>query len=268
VTGGFARSVVNFDAGARTPAAGAFTAIGLLIAALFFTPLLRDLPKATLGATIVVAVLSLVDLKAPLRIWRYSKADGAAMIATMAGTLFFGVEAGVTAGVASSLALHLKRTSTPHVAVVGQAPGTEHFRNIARHAVVTDPSVLSLRIDESLYFANARFLEDTIAALVAERPALRHVVLLCSAVNHVDASALESLEAINHRLHDAGVAFHLSEVQGPVMDRLKRSQFLDALTGAVFLTHFGAMSALASETTRGALAMTPDESLFLAERKR
>lgn len=268
VTGGFARSVVNFDAGARTPAAGAFTAIGLLIAALFFTPLLRDLPKATLGATIVVAVLSLVDLKAPLRIWRYSKADGAAMIATMAGTLFFGVEAGVTAGVASSLALHLKRTSTPHVAVVGQAPGTEHFRNIARHAVVTDPSVLSLRIDESLYFANARFLEDTIAALVAERPALRHVVLLCSAVNHVDASALESLEAINHRLHDAGVAFHLSEVKGPVMDRLKRSQFLDALTGAVFLTHFGAMSALASETTRGALAMTPDESLFLAERKR
>ncbi|MEQ8178583.1 MAG: sulfate permease, partial [Amphiplicatus sp.] len=170
VTGGFARSVVNFDAGARTPAAGAFTAIGILVAALVLTPYLHDLPKAVLAATIIVAVLSLVEVRALIRVWRFSKTDFAAMAITIFGTLLFGVEAGVTAGVLASLALHLKRTASPHSAIVGQAPGTEHFRNIDRHEVITSPHILTLRVDESLYFANARFLEDRIAAHIAEQP--------------------------------------------------------------------------------------------------
>jgi len=248
VTGGFARSVVNFDAGAETPAAGIFTAIGIALATLFLTPLLANLPQATLAATIIVAVLSLVNVEAIRRVWTYSHADFAAMAATILGTLFVGVEAGVVIGVVLSLLLHLYRTSRPHMAVVGQVPGTEHFRNVERHAVITSPEVLSLRVDESLYFANTRYLEDRIAELVAERPELKHVVLLCSAVNAIDASALESLEEINHRLKDAGITFHMSEVKGPVMDRLGRSNFLDDLTGRVFLSQHEAMCELNSSS--------------------
>jgi len=245
VTGGFARSVVNFDAGAQTPAAGIYTAIGIAGATLFLTPLLANLPQATLAATIIVAVLSLVDFSAIRRVFVYSKIDFSAMAATILGTLFLGVEIGVLTGIALSLALHLYRTSRPHLAVVGNVPGTEHFRNIERHQVTTSPKVLSVRVDESLYFANSRYLEDRIAALVAERPELQHVILMCSAVNAIDASALESLEEINHRLHDAGIALHLSEVKGPVMDGLKRSPFLDDLTGRVFLSQYQAYRELA-----------------------
>lgn len=244
VTGGFSRSVVNFDAGAATPAAGAFTAIGLAIAALALTPLIYFLPKATLAATIIVAVLSLVDFSILKRSWGYSKADFAAVLATILITLAIGVEAGVSAGVGLSILLHLYKSSKPHIAEVGQVPGTEHYRNILRHKVITDPTVVTLRIDESLYFANARFLEDKIQARVAGDKAIRHVILQCSAINEIDLSALESLEAINERLREMDVTLHLSEVKGPVMDRLKRAHFLSEMTGNVFLSQFEAASSL------------------------
>lgn len=247
VTGGFARSVVNFDAGARTPAAGAFTAGGIALATLFLTPFLYYLPQATLAATIIVAVLSLVDLGILQRTWSYSKADFAAVAATILVTLGIGVEAGVLAGVVLSLVLFLYRTSRPHMAVVGLVPGTEHFRNVLRHEVKTSPQLLSLRVDESLYFANARYLEDKLYDMVAAQPLLRHVVLMCPAVNEIDASALESLEAINQRLKELGVTFHLSEVKGPVMDRLERTEFRHHLTGEIFLSHYKAVEALAPE---------------------
>lgn len=176
-----------------------------------------------LAATIVVAVLSLVDLGVLRRAWSYSRADFAAVAVTIAVTLGVGVEAGVSAGVALSVLLFLWRTSRPHIAEVGRVPGTEHFRNILRHRVETDPRVLTIRVDESLYFANARYLEDYVLDRAAGCPALRHVVLLCSAVNDVDMSALESLEAIDHRLRSMGVTLHLSEVKGPVMDKLRRT---------------------------------------------
>lgn len=248
LTGGFARSVVNFDAGARTPAAGAFTAIGIALATYFFMPYIYFLPQATLAATIIIAVLSLVDFSALRRTWTYSKKDFAAVAVTIILTLLAGVEAGVTAGVLLSIALFLYRTSRPHVAEVGLVPGTQHFRNVLRHAVKTSPAVLSLRVDESLYFANARYLEDKIYDIVARRPELRHVVLMCSAVNEIDASALESLEAINQRLKDLGVTFHLSEVKGPVADQLGKSDFFDHLTGRVFFSHYEAATALAAQS--------------------
>ena len=248
VTGGFARSVVNFDAGAQTPAAGVFTAIGITLASLFLTPALYYLPQATLAATIVVAVLSLVDFSIFRKTWAYSKADFAAVLATLLVTLLQGVELGLVVGVAVSLALYLHRTSRPHMAEVGRVPGTEHFRNVLRHAVAVSPQVLGLRVDESLYFANSRALEDRINDAVASRPALKHVVLQCSAINDIDASALESLEAINLRLRDAGVRLHLSEVKGPVMDRLKSTHFLHDLGGEVFLTHHQAIRQLAPDT--------------------
>ena len=244
VTGGFSRSVVNFDAGARTPAAGILTAFGLAFAALFLTPWLFHLPQATLAATIIVAVLTLVDFSVFARTWRYAKADFIALFLTFSLTLVVGVEAGLIAGVAASVVLLLYRTSRPHIAVVGQVPGTEHYRNVLRHKVIVQSAILGLRVDESLYFANARFLEDTIAAQVAMRPGLKHVILQCSAINDIDASALESLEIVNTRLIAADVKLHLSEVKGPVQDRLQRSQLLTELSGQVFLTHHQAVQSL------------------------
>lgn len=258
VTGGLSRSIVNFDAGAETRAAGALTALMIGASLLALTPLLYFLPSATLAAIIIVAVVSLLDFRALPRAWNYSKADGAAMAATMAVTLLMGVEQGLMAGVGLSLALHLWRTSRPHVAEVGQVPGTGHFRNINRYEVVTTPDVLTLRVDESLYFPNARYLEELVQTRIAEQPEIRHLVLMFSAVNEVDASALESLEMLLAKLNASGVKLHLSEVKGPVMDRLRRTDFLDHVDG-LYLTQYDAMEALAPELTRDTLARPRDE---------
>ncbi len=263
VTGGFSRSVVNFDAGAQTPAAGAYTAIGLAVAALFLTPLIFFLPKATLAATIIVAVLSLVDIKTLRHSWTYSKRDFGAVAVTVLLTLGLGVELGVTAGVLLSLLLFLYDTSRPHVAEVGLVRGTEHFRNILRHEVVTDPTVLSLRIDQSLYFANARFLENYIYDRIIDDNDLKHVILMCSAVNEIDLSALETLELINIRLKELGIVLSLSEVKGPVMDRLRRGSFLDHLTGHVYLSQFAAFRSVTSQPdTVSALAAQDCANVF------
>ena len=247
VTGGFARSVVNFDAGAKTPAAGAFTAIGIAIATMFLTPMLFYLPKATLSATIIIAVLSLVDFKAVFKTFSYSRPDGMAMTGTILVTLLLGVEVGIISGVVISLLMYLYRTSRPHIARIGQVPGTQHFRNVNRHLVITSKKIISLRIDESLYFPNARYLEDSVYSFVGKEPEITDVILMFSAINYLDASALESLEAINRRLADAKVNLHLSEVKGPVMDQLKRTHFLSELSGQVFLSQFDAFKYLEPE---------------------
>ncbi|HEX4974902.1 MAG TPA: sulfate permease [Pseudomonadales bacterium] len=244
VTGGFARSVVNFDAGAQTPAASGFAAVGVAVMALAFSSWLSFLPKAVLAATIIVAVSALVDFSILKKSWHYAKTDFIAVLGTIVVTLLQGVELGVLSGVLASIALHIFKTSRPHIAEVGLIEGTEHFRNIKRYRVLTHPSIVSLRVDESLYFANATFLENKIYSLVATRKDLKHVVLMCSAINEIDMSALEALEAINERLHEQGICFHLSEVKGPVMDALKRSDFLTHLNGQIFLTQFQAIETI------------------------
>nr|WP_298415602.1 sulfate permease [uncultured Halomonas sp.] len=244
VTGGLSRTVINFDAGARTPIAGVVAALGITLITLFFTPLIKFLPIATLAAVITVSILTLVDIAALRHTWRYSRSDFAALMATLLLTLLEGVEIGILAGVALSIALFLYRTSRPHSALVGRVPGTEHFRNLARHKVETSAQLALLRIDESLYFANARYLEDTLYDLIATRPGIDHVVLICSAVNLIDASALESLKAINARLKDSQVTLHLAEVKGPVMDRLQYSDLIESLTGRVFLSTYSAWKEL------------------------
>ncbi len=250
VTGGFARSVVNFDAGAVTPAAGVFTAVGITLASLLLTPALYYLPQATLAATIIVAVLSLVELSIFKQTWVFSKPDFIAVSATLMATLLIGVEQGLVTGVAVSLALFLWRASRPHIATVGLVPGTEHFRNVLRHDVQVSPRLLCLRVDASMFFANARGIEDRVNAEVASRPELKHVLLQCSAVNDIDASAMESLEAIAQRLNDAGIALHLSEIKGPVMDKLHRTDFLQHLSGQVFLTNYQAIQALTPDVIK------------------
>jgi len=159
-------------------------------------------------------------------------------------TLVFGVEIGVASGVGASLLLHLYKTSRPHIAEVGEIEGTEHFRSIERHKVLTHPELLQLRIDARLYFGNATFIEDYILRKLQEQPSIQHVILLCSAVNEIDISALEVLETLNTRLGELGIGFHLSEVKGPVMDALKKTHFTEQLNGKVFLSQHLAVKTL------------------------
>lgn len=244
VSASLSRSAVAFNSGAKTPAASALTAISILLCCLFLTPGLFYLPVVSLAAMILLAVISLFDIAAMKRTFIYSLKDFSALLITFVLTLVQGLEWGLVAGILVSIGLHLYRSSSPHVAILGLVPNTEHFRNVERHAVITDERIISLRIDASLYFANARFMADKINQVVAVSPKAKHLILLCSAVNDIDASAVESLIAINQYLKEAGISFHLSEVKGPVMDRLKHSQFLDSLTGNIYLSHHQAWLAL------------------------
>ena len=237
VCGGFSRSVVNFDAGANTQLAAIITAALIALSVLFFTPLFYYLPQAVLASIIIIAVLGLVDLKALKINWTYSKSDAAAWLVTFAVVMAEGIEMGIIAGMAASLILFLWRSSKPHIAIVGRVGNSEHFRNIRRHTVHTCPHVLAIRVDESLFFANTRYFENYVLSAVVDQPDVKHVVFICSAINAIDGSALESLEQLITDLKSAGVTFHLAEVKGPVMDRLERTHFLEHLKpGKVFLS--------------------------------
>ena len=245
VTGGFSRSVVNFTAGANTGLASVITAGLIAFTVIFLTPLFFFLPQAVLAAIILVAVVGLIDLTTLKHVWRYNKADAASMLVTFLAVLAVGVERGILVGVAAALLLFIWRSSRPHMAVVGRVGQSETYRNILRHEVKTYPQVVAIRVDESLYFANTKYLEDTILHLVADRPEVKHLVLIGIAVNFIDASALETLEALIQELRDAGVEFHLADIKGPVMDRLKKVGFVEYV-GAdhIHLSTHDAMHAL------------------------
>lgn len=238
VAGGFSRSVVNDEAGAQTQMASLFTALGIGIVTVFFSSLFHFLPEATLAATIIVAVTTLVDIRGLRETWRYSRQDGMALVATLLVTLLIGITEGILVGVGLSLVLYLYRTSRPHIAIVGRIPGTEHFRNEKRYTVETDARVIIMRVDEAIYFANAQYLEDRISEVLRQRPGATDLILMCTGVNTIDASALDILDTINTRLQSAGLRFHLAEVKGPVMDRLQSTRFMANLSGRVFLSTF------------------------------
>ena len=236
VAGGFSRSLVNFEAGAATPAAGFYAAVIIMLVLLFLTPVLYWLPKVCLAAVIVVAVYALFDFSILKKSWRHSRGEFFAVAVTLIVTLTLGAEAGIGAGVLTAVLMHLYKTSRPHVAVVGRVPGTEHFRNVKHYQVETSENLLTLRIDEALYFPNTRYLESLVFRLVAERPGLKHVVLMCPAVNDIDLSALETLENINDVLADSGISLHLSEVKAPIMKILEGTHFFTRLSGGTYLS--------------------------------
>ncbi len=237
VAGGFSRTMVNFSAGARTQFAAIITAVLVAAVALFFTPLLENLPKAALAAIIIVAVSRLVDVRAIINIWRFDRVDGLVLLATALSVLAIGIEPGLAIGIALSLISFVVRAARPHVAVMGRIRGTEHFRNVRRHQVETWPQLLFLRVDENLTFANAAFLESLVSRKLAARGDIRHVILVLSSVNSIDSTALEVLERLAESSREAEVTLHLSDVKGPVMDRLERSKLLKAIEpGQVFLS--------------------------------
>lgn len=248
VAGGFSRTMVNYGAGARTQLASIITAFLVAVVAIFFTPLLENVPKAALAAIIIIAVVKLIDLRGAIAVWRYDRIDGAVLAITAIGVLAIGIEAGLALGIAVSLTSFAWRGAYPHVAVIGRIRGSEHFRNVRRHEVETWEGIVFIRIDENLTFANAAYLESVVAAEVTSRPRLEHVVLVMSSVNAIDSTALETLERQIESLREAGVTVHLSDVKGPVMDRLEETGFLKAMDpGRVFMSAHLAAEALNRE---------------------
>ncbi|SFZ75413.1 SulP family inorganic anion transporter [Chitinimonas taiwanensis] len=244
VSASFGRSAANELAGARTQLAGVLAAGWMALLLLGFTELFASLPLAVLAATIVTAVSQMIDLSVLKLAWRYDRRDALVYLTTAACVLLLGVVDAILLGVGLSLALFIWRTSQPHLAVLGRVPGTEHYRNILRYEAVTEPDILAVRVDESLYFANIRFVRAALVALLRERPATRQLLLVLSAVNAIDVSALQGLRELNRGLREQGVQLHLAVVKGPVMDQLKQSGFLDELSGAVHLSTHAAMQAL------------------------
>lgn len=260
VTGGFSRTVLNADSGAKSPMTGIISALLILLTLLLLTPLFYYLPTAILSAIISISMTKLVSVQDLKQLWRFSKKEAVLLLITFFVVLLDGMETGLIVGVILSLLFFLWHTSHPHIAVVGRLPGTEHFRNEQRFAVEKHPSILTIRIDENLFFANARVLEERLQTIVSKNPNVKHLVLMCTAVNMIDASAMQSLEKIVDRLEDSGVKLHLSEVKGPVMDRLKDSQLLKMLTGEVFLTQHQAIQTLEKMLNNTKGDASPNES--------
>ncbi|MES2126334.1 MAG: sulfate permease [Pseudomonadota bacterium] len=236
VTGSISRSAVNFAAGANTPLASIITALLLAVALVAPNGWLALLPMPTLAATIIIAVLGMLELDTLQISWRYDRSDALALLATAGGVLVLGVEAGVIVGVALSMGTMIWRASRPHIAVLGRVGSMEHFRNIERYACTTLPQILVMRIDAGLFFGNSEAVGQRIEDELAARPQTRHLVLVLSAVNSIDTSALFALGELNASLQRRGVLLHFAEVKGPIMDRLKESKLLEELTGRVFLS--------------------------------
>lgn len=242
--GSFARTMVNFAAGAVTTVASLVTALCLVLLLLFFTPLFYYLPKTILAAIIVVSAAQLIDLHVISKLLAFNRQDAVTFVTTFVAVLLLGVETGIVIGVVLGFALLIRAASTPHIAAVGRVGKSGHFRNIDRHAVNTSEQVLALRVDESLYFVNTRHVERYVLNKIAEQPALEHILLICSATNFIDTAGLELLEALNENLQDANIKLHLAEVKGPVMDHLAGTHFCQELTGEVFFTTDQAMREL------------------------
>jgi SulP family sulfate permease len=249
VTGSLSRSAVNFAAGARTQLAGVITAALLAGALVLPTGWLALLPLPVLAATIIVAVLGLLDWSTLRTAWDYDRADALALLATAGGVLLLGVEAGVVLGLLLSLGTMIWRESRPHIAVLGRIPHSEHFRNIDRYSVETDPAVLLLRVDAGLFFGNIEAVSQRIEEELASHGGARHLVLVLSAVNAIDSSALFGLLELNRVLARRDVRLHLAEVKGPVLDRLRASTLLSELSGRLFLSTANAWDALARHGT-------------------
>ena len=232
VAGSMSQSVASFSAGARTPLAGVVRALITALIVVAFTAVFERVPRSALAATIIIAVLSLIDLAALRRDWKYDRADGLAWLGTALGVILMGVEAGISIGIGLTLAALLWRSSRPHIAVIGRVPGTEHFRNVERHQVETDEDILALRVDENLHFGNAVPVDERIREEIASHPRARHLVLELSSVIHIDATALKMLEGIDHFVRSRGWELHFAQMRGPVLDKLRGTPLFEAVTAS------------------------------------
>ncbi|WP_151838001.1 MULTISPECIES: SulP family inorganic anion transporter [unclassified Acinetobacter] len=247
VSGSLSRTVVNADAGAKTPMSGIISSLLMIAVSLYFTSFFENLPLAVLAATIFVSIWKLIRLTPFIETWKYSKADGIAMWVTFFGVTCLDISTGLIIGVVLTFVLLLWRISRPHIAVIGLIEGTQHFRNISNYNVITTKAIVSFRVDENLSFLNAHVLKGYVITEVSQNPLLQHVVINCSSISNIDLSALEMLEDLNRELDQLNIQMHLSEVKSPVMDRLSKSRLKNDLTGQIFLSHYQAIQTLSPE---------------------
>ncbi len=245
VAGSFSRSSVNYQAGARSPVSTMMGTVIVLLTVMFLTPALARLPQAVLAAIIIVSVVQLIDFRSLREQWRFYSEDAYTQIATLLTVLFFGVETGLLTGVGLSIAFFIRQSSRPRITLVGRIGGTEHFRAVRRYDVETLQHVCAVRIDENLYFANANQVETKLLKVVQRRPETQHLLVVCSAINMIDATGLEMLHRVNDSFQRLGIKLHLSEIKGSVMTQLEATDFLQNLSGSVFFTTDQAMRQLA-----------------------
>ncbi len=245
VTGSFSRSMVNFMSGASTQLSSIISSVLIILTLLLLMPLFYYLPQAILAAIILVAVKDLFDTHGVKHIWIYSRADGYSWLVTFFGILVFNIQIGLLIGAIAAITLYLWRTSKPHVVVVGRVGETEHFRSVSRFDVATFPSVLAVRIDENLYFANTKYLEDYLFYTVLETGQVKHLVLILSGVNYIDVSALDTLEKLITEMKVLDVNVYLTEIKSRLMEKLERTDFIKEVgDNRIFLTTHEAMSKL------------------------
>lgn len=255
VTGGLSRSVVNLDAGARTPMAGVFSAI-LMVGVLFGAgQYLESLPLASLAALIIVAISGLLDWRTLRECLRFDRADAAGWLVTFSGVLLLGVEHGIMLGIALSIKTVLWRQSRPHIAIIGRIPGSEHFRNVSRHRVETLDNAVFLRIDANLFFANWDRIREFIDQQTRHLTRNGQVVLSLASVSDIDSTALDGLQDLMRDLGSRQVALALCEVKGPISDKLKRARSLREI--AVYLSNNEAFESIKGKDTS---SNAPDRS--------
>ncbi len=247
VSGSLSRTVVNSDAGAKTPMSGVISSLLMIAVSLYFTSFFQNLPLTILAATIFVSIWKLISFLPFFETWKYSKADGLAMWATFFGVTCIDISTGLVIGIILTFILLLWRISRPHIAVIGLVEGTQHFRNVSRYDVLTTETIASFRIDENLNFLNAHVLKGYIITELSHNPQIQHVVINCSSISNIDLSAVEMLEDLNRELLQLGIQLHLSEVKSPVMDRLNSSRLINMLSGKIFLSHYQAIQTLSPE---------------------
>ena len=247
VSGSLSRTVVNSDAGAKTPMSGVMSSLLMIAVSLYFTSFFQNLPLTILAATIFVSIWKLVSFLPFFETWKYSKADGLAMWATFFGVTCIDISTGLVIGIILTFILLLWRISRPHIAVIGLVEGTQHFRNVSRYDVLTTETIASFRIDENLNFLNAHVLKGYIITELSHNPQIQHVVINCSSISNIDLSAVEMLEDLNRELLQLGIQLHLSEVKSPVMDQLNSSRLINMLSGKIFLSHYQAIQTLSPE---------------------
>ena len=224
VTGGFSRTAVNYQAGARTALASIITGVLIIMTLLFLTPLFFYLPKAVLAAIIIVAVFGLIDVREATHYFKVKQIDGWTLVLSFVATLTLGIEQGILIGIVFSLLVFIWRSSHPHTAVLGYLVKENVFRNVKRFPEVkTYPEMLILRVDASLYFANMSFLEDRLRESILDKPEVRWIVIDMSGVNDIDAVAIKTIDKIMENYKEMGINFAFAGMKGPVRDLVAKT---------------------------------------------
>lgn len=243
VTGGFSRSAVNDDAGARSQMASIFTASLMLLSVLWLAPWFGHLPKTILAAMIIVSVGGMFDATLFKKLWLFDRGEWLVMMATFIAALMWRVDIGIVVGIVASFTLLISRSAKPHMAEIGRLPDSESFRNVRHYQVTTWPQIVSLRIDENWQFFNHQYISEAILQHVEHKPEVKHVIIQCHGSNAFDYSAALALITLHQDLALRGISLSLSEVKQPVWRQLNKLALPQALRQHVYLTHHQAIIA-------------------------